>query len=297
MIASKTFLKCVAFLAALVSVSTNAFAQSGQVLESLKMNSKILGREVKYTLYLPPDYNTSQRRYPVLYLLHGYTGTDTDWIQFGEANRTADKAIAEGDIPPMIIVMPDGRNDWYANDYQGKNRWEDMFIQEMIPFIDATYRTRAQKEFRALAGLSMGGYGSLHLAAKNPDLFAAVAAFSPAVHTEQEFIEMSAERYNRAFAPVFGPAEGTARISDHWRKYSVLDLMKTIPAEKLKSVRWYIDCGDDDFLYKGNDALHTTMRDQNIPHEYRVREGAHNWTYWRTYLIEGLKFVGQSFRR
>lgn len=272
-------------------------AQNGQVLESLKMNSKILGREVKYTLYLPPDYAVSQRRYPVLYLLHGYTGNDTDWIQFGEANRTTDKAIAEGEIPPMIIVMPDGRNDWYANDYQGKNRYEDMFIQELIPFIDANYRTRAQKEFRAIAGLSMGGYGSLHLAAKNADLFAAVAAFSAAIHTEQEVINMPNERYERVFGWIYGPGEGKERLTDHWRKYSVLDLMKTVPADKLKSVRWYIDCGDDDFLYKGNDALHTLMRDLNIPHEYRIRDGAHNWTYWRTYLIEGLKFVGQSFRR
>ncbi len=274
-----------------------SFAQNGQVQESLKMNSKILGREVKYTLYLPADYAASQRRYPVLYLLHGYTGNDTDWVQFGEANHTADKAIAAGEIPPMIIVMPDGRNDWYANDYQGKNRYEDMFIKELIPFIDATYRTRTQKEFRAIAGLSMGGYGSLHLAAKNTELFAAVAAFSPAVFTDQEAIDAPKDRYDRTFAWIYGPGEGKDRLTDHWRKYSVLDLMKTVPAEKLNSVRWYIDCGDDDFLYKGNDALHTTMRDMNIAHEYRIRDGAHTWTYWRTYLIEGLKFVGQSFRR
>ena len=274
-----------------------SFAQSGQVQESLKMNSKILGRDVKYTLYLPPDYATSQRRYPVLYLLHGYTGGETDWVQFGQANHTADKAIAAGEIPPMIIVMPDGGNDWYANDYQGKNRYEDMFIQELIPFIDATYRTRPKKEFRAIAGLSMGGYGSLHLAAKNTELFAAVAAFSPAVFTDQEAIEAPKDRYDQTFAWIYGPGEGAARLTDHWKKYSVLELMKTLPKEKLNSVRWYIDCGDDDFLYKGNDALHTTMRDMNIAHEYRIRDGAHTWTYWRTYLIEGLKFVGQSFQR
>jgi len=276
---------------------TFSFAQSGQVQESLKMNSKILGRDVKYTLYLPPDYATSQRRYPVLYLLHGYTGGDTDWVQFGEAHHTADKAIAAGEIPPMIIVMPDGRNDWYANDYQGKNRYEDMFIQELIPFIDATYRTRPKKEFRAIAGLSMGGYGALHLAAKNTEMFAAVAALSAAVLTDQEIMDSPKDRYDQMFAWIYGPGEGEARLTDHWKKYSVLNLMKTVPADKLKSVRWYIDCGDDDFLYKGNDTLHTTMRDMNIPHEYRIRDGAHTWTYWRTYLIEGLKFVGQSFRR
>lgn len=276
---------------------TFSFAQSGQVQESLKMNSKILGRDVKHTLYLPPDYATSQRRYPVLCLLHGYTGGDTDWVQFGEAHHTADKAIAAGEIPPMIIVMPDGRNDWYANDYQGKNRYEDMFIQELIPFIDATYRTRPKKEFRAIAGLSMGGYGALHLAAKNTEMFAAVAALSAAVLTDQEIMDSPKDRYDQMFAWIYGPGEGEARLTDHWKKYSVLNLMKTVPADKLKSVRWYIDCGDDDFLYKGNDTLHTTMRDMNIPHEYRIRDGAHTWTYWRTYLIEGLKFVGQSFRR
>ncbi|MCR4396427.1 MAG: esterase family protein, partial [Candidatus Saccharicenans sp.] len=110
---------------------------NGQVLEGLTVQSKILGKEVRYTIYLPPDYQTSSRRYPVVYLLHGYTDNDTGWLQFGEVNLTADRAIAERQIPPMIIVMPDGGVSWYINDYQNKVRYEDFFFQEFIPYIDA----------------------------------------------------------------------------------------------------------------------------------------------------------------
>ena len=127
-------------------------AASGQVLEGLKLSSEILGRDVAYAVYLPPDYATSTRRYPVVYLLHGYTDDESGWIQFGEVNLAADRAIAEREIPPMIIVMPDGGVTFYINDAAGKVRYEDMFVQELIPYIDATYRTRPSREFRGSPG-------------------------------------------------------------------------------------------------------------------------------------------------
>lgn len=283
-------------------LSENLAAQSvypqGQVLEGLTVQSKILGKEVRYTIYLPPDYQISSRRYPVVYLLHGYTDNDTAWVQFGEVNRTADKAIAEGVIPPLIIVMPDGGVSWYINDYQNKVRYEDFFFQEFIPYIDATYRTRPQKEFRGIAGLSMGGWGTLIYALRHPEMFAAAAAFSAAVWTDEEVIATDEKVYERIFAPLFGPGlKGKDRLTAHFRSYNPLDLVKTLPVEKIKSVRFYIDCGDDDFLYKGNAALHVAMRDQKIPHEYRVRDGGHTWSYWRTGILEGLKFIGESFHR
>ena len=104
-----------------------AVAQSGKVVEHLTIKSQILGKNVAYTLYLPPDYESSRRSYPVVYLLHGYTDDDTGWIQFGEVNRYADKAIASGEIPPMIIVMPDGGVSWYINNYDGAVKYEDFF--------------------------------------------------------------------------------------------------------------------------------------------------------------------------
>ncbi len=268
------------------------------VLESLTFKSDLLKREVRYSIYLPPDYKTSDRRYPVVYLLHGYTDDDTGWIQFGEADRIADGAIEKGEIPPMILVMPDGGLDRYVNDYRAENPWADMFIKEFIPFIDTTYRTRTDKQYRGISGLSMGGYGALHMAMRNPDLFAACAAFSAGIRTPEEIINLPQERYDRYYGRLFGPGlEGKARLSTAWKAFSPLMLLDSVPGEKLKSVRWYIDIGDDDFLYRGNSALHVKLRDMNITHEYRVRIGTHTWSYWRSGLKSALAFIGVSFHQ
>ncbi len=281
-----------------VSIATAQCISHGKVLESLTMDSRIMDQSVKYTIYLPPDYETSRRRYPVVYLLHGFSDNDMGWIQFGEANMTADRGIASGDIPPMIIVMPDGGVTWYTNDYKGKKPWEDMFIKEFIPYIDATYRTRPKKEFRAISGLSMGGYGSLQTAMRNPDVFAACAAFSSGVFTKEEIINMDEDSYRQYFGSIFGKQlRGDARYNDHWKAFDPLTLVETVPFEKLKSIRWYMDCGDDDFLYRGNSALHVKMRNMELPHEYRVRNGAHSWSYWRSGLKNALIFIGKSFHR
>jgi len=277
---------------------TGTNAQYGKVLESLSMKSVILGKEVKYSIFLPPDYETSSRSYPVVYLLHGYTDNETGWIQFGEVQMIAGKAIADQKIPPMIIVMPDGGVSWYINDYQGKVRWEDMLVQEFIPFIDKTYRTRPDKQYRGIAGLSMGGYGSLVNCFRHTDLFAACAAFSAGVFTDEELSSQPQDMFDGLFGHLYGEnLTGTARLTDHWKKYSVINLAETIQEDQLKSVRIWIDCGDDDFLTIGNAVLHIALTKRHIPHEYRVRDGSHTWEYWRTGLVDGLGFIGQGFHR
>jgi enterochelin esterase-like enzyme len=273
-------------------------AAQGQVLEGLHLKSAILGRDINYAVYLPPDYSTSTRRYPVVYLLHGYTDDESGWVQFGEVGLAADRAIAAREIPPMIIVMPDGGVAWYINDYQNKVRFEDMFVQEFVPYVDAAYRTRPKREFRGVAGLSMGGWGTLVHALRHPDLFAAAAAFSAGVWTDEDLLAMKQDAWNTVLGPVFGPGlAGQARLTAHFRKYSPLELIKTLPEESLKKVRLYLDCGDDDFLIRGNCALHLALVDRKIPHEFRVRDGGHTWSYWRTGIVDGLAFIGQSFHR
>lgn len=270
----------------------------GRVLEGLHYSSAILGRDVNYAAYLPPDYAVSTRRYPVVYLLHGYTDDESAWIQFGEVNMAVDRAIAEREIPPMIIVMPDGGVTFYINDHQNKVRYEDMFIQEFIPHIDTTYRTRPGKEFRGISGLSMGGWGSLLMAMRHPDLFAACAAFSSAIWIDEDYMGIEDKMYTRILSPLFGSGlVGKDRLTPHYRAYNPLDLAKTRAVESLKKVRYYIDCGDDDFLFKGNAALHIILIERKIPHEFRARDGAHTWSYWRTGIVDGLKFIGQSFHR
>jgi len=272
-------------------------AQS-QLLESLKMESKLLDYEVEYSIYLPPDYETSSRSYPIVYLLHGYTDDETGWTQFGEVKRLVDEAINSGEIPPMIIAMPDGKVTWYMNDHAGTEPWEDMFVQELIPHVESEYRVRARREFRAISGLSMGGFGSLRLSMAHPELFVACAAYSSAVWTAEEFAGFPDENYDRTFARLFGDGlKGNDRITDYWKANSVIDMVENKPENELKRVRYYFDCGDDDFLAVGNASLHIALKQKGIPHEYRVRDGAHTWGFWRTSLPIGLKFIGESFRR
>lgn len=278
-------------------LSSSAFAQ-GVLKESLKIKSAVLGKDVEYSIYLPADYDKSSRSYPVLYLLHGYTDDETGWTQFGEVQAIADKQIQSGDAAAMIIVMPDAGVSWYINSADGKTKFEDFFIKELIPYIDANYHTRPKKEFRAVAGLSMGGYGTLIMATKHSDLFAAAAPLSAAVFLDDEIVNTPDDRWNNIFGILFGKdLKGKDRLTDHYYKNSPLKIIETGNADDLKKVRFYIDCGDDDFLIKGNMALHSTLIDKKIPHEFRVREGAHTWTYWRTALPEVLKFISESFHR
>ncbi len=288
--------KIITFLLTFVSFFVSA--QQGLLKESLKVKSTALGKDVEYSIYLPSDYDKSNRRYPVMYLLHGYGDDETGWSQFGEVNLIADKAIQSGESTSMIIVMPDAGVTWYINSFDGKTKYEDFFIKELIPHIDATYRTRTKKDYRAVAGLSMGGYGTLIMATKHPELFSSAAPLSAAVWTDDEVINMQDEWWDGALAMLFGNnLKGKARINEHFLKNSILKIVETGNAEELKKVRYYIDCGDGDFLIKGNMELHALMIDKQIPHEFRVRDGEHNWTYWRDALPVVMKFVSESFHQ
>ena len=170
---NKFYLYCI--LCFLFNVA--GYSQS-TVFESLSFESNKLGRKVSYSIYLPSDYNTSKRNYPVLYLLHGYTDNETNWIQMGQMKTIADRAIANEEAVPMIIVMPDAWDTWYINQYDGKVPYEDMFFEELIPYMEKTYRIRSDKESRAIAGLSMGGGGATNYGQRHSDMFCAVYAMS-----------------------------------------------------------------------------------------------------------------------
>lgn len=281
----------------LITLQLMAQTPKGKVIEGQSLSSKITGYDVNYSVYLPPCYDSSERAYPVLYLLHGYSDNETAWIQFGEVNHSADKAIEEGSIPPMIIVMPNAKVTWYVNNHDGSDRYEDMFIEEFIPQVEKQYRIRSQRDYRAVSGLSMGGNGSLVYAIKHPDVFGACAAFSAAVYTNDEMKHHLAKGNKDWFQPIYGELNKKGDLPQHWMDNNILNILEKQPLKDIKRVRFYIDCGDDDFLYKGNAALHVLMRNKKIKHEYRIRDGAHNWTYWRTNIIHGLQFVGDVFHR
>ncbi len=216
--------------------SLSGYFPTGKVMEDLTIQSQILGYEVSYAIYLPPGYDESTQRYPVVYLLHGFSDDESAWIQFGEVAETADRGIANRDIPPMIIVMPDAKVTWYVNDKAGKNRYEDMAMREMIPYIDSHYRTRTGKQFRAVAGLSMGGYGSLMWSLHHPEMFVACAAYSPGVFTDEEIRKMPAEQYNELFGEIYG-IKNDERITQHWQENSPVNLMNTLSPQDIEKVR------------------------------------------------------------
>ena len=246
----------------------------------------------KYAVYLPPDYEKSERSYPVLYLLHGGGDDQTGWVQFGEVLNIADKAINAGKATPMIIIMPDANTGTrgYSNNATGTWLYEDFFFQELMPFVEKKYRIKTDKRYRAVSGLSMGGDGTFTYALHHPELFSSACPLSAG--TGPLTIDEAKTRLGR-----LTPAPSTEQIEQFYKRQSVLELVNNLPDSSKRAVRWYIDCGDDDFLFEGNSLVHIAMRKKNIPHEFRIREGAHNWTYWRESLPEVLWFVSQGFHQ
>ncbi len=268
------------------------FAQTGKVFDNLSLPSKILKSDRKYAIYLPPDYEASQRSYPVLYLLHGAGDDHTGWVQFGEVLSIADKSVKDGIATPMIIVMPDANTGkrGYFNDVKGEWRYEDFFFEEFLPFIEKKYRIKAEKRYRAVSGLSMGGGGTFMYAMHHPELFSSACPLSASVGPVT--LEEATTRVKRD-----NPGASEADISKYFNNLSALSLVNNMPDTLKKAVRWYIDVGDDDGLSEGNALVHIAMRKKMIPHEFRIRDGAHTWTYWRAALPTVLEFISQAFHQ
>jgi len=278
---------CLSFL-----ILQSSFAQNGKVYDNLSLKSTILKSERNFAVYLPPDYETSQRSYPVLYLLHGSGDDQTGWVQFGEVLHITDKAIKKGKATPMIIVMPDAKTGQlgYFNDINGQWRYEDFFFNELIPYVEKTYRIKGEKRYRAVAGLSMGGGGSFMYALHRPEMFSSACPLSADIGPLS--VEELKERFSRN-----NENYSDTEIQEYYEQHNALSLIKSKSKEEINSVRWYIDCGDDDFLYEGNSLVHIELRKKEVPHEYRVRNGGHRWTYWRESLPEVLKFVSDAFHQ
>jgi S-formylglutathione hydrolase FrmB len=284
-------------------VTFSVFAQNGTVVTDI-FTSDILKREMNYSVYLPPSYEKSQRSYPVLYLLHGMGGNQTDWVNRGEVARIATQAMQSGKAPEMIIVMPDGLNDaFYINNYDKSIQWEDYFYKELIPTAEKKYRTFPQRQYRAIAGLSMGGYGSLYHALKHKDMFSACYAMSGAFLEIEPLKEgEKPNQFENVYVKLWGARNATG-VHENFKAHSLAVMVKGM--EDYKAPQGWgqpslpaitIDCGDDDFLLKANTNMVHLMKEKKIPFEFRVREGAHTWEYWRTGLDLALEYVGKLFR-
>ncbi len=277
-------MKKITTLVALIFASVMV-AQAQSQIKHLTLKSEILGVEKNYSVYLPDGYEKSTEKYPVLYLLHGAWGTNLSWVRVdgergGNLQAIADAEIAAGRAKKMIVVTPDARGEGKKNG--GKNMgyfnvegwaYEDFFFQEFIPHIDKTLRTIASKEGRAIAGLSMGGGGSFVYAQRHPEMFN--AAYSTSGLLDHRYRPAKADNYEN--------------IGWYWSVAvtSPVEYLRNATAEqieRLRSVRWMLDCGDDDKIIFTNLDFFVEMHRERIPVEFRVRNGKHNWIFWRESL-------------
>ena len=233
------------------------------------VNSAALGRTMKYRVLLPETYDASQRRYPVLYLLHGLGGNYRDWTMrsnLAEYTRTL----------PLIVVMPDGENQWYTNAADGSARFEDYLFTDLPADVVQKFRTINSRYGRAIAGLSMGGYGALKSALKRPAAFSVVGAFSGAFEvTRSGRLErlIGAEESER-IARIFGPAESEARKTND--VFALAAAMKPAGAPYI-----YIDCGiGDNELIAANREVVAALHKAGVAYEYHEVAGGHTWDYW-----------------
>jgi S-formylglutathione hydrolase FrmB len=277
---------------AVFAVALFAFAGTVRAssLERVEHKSEILKTTKNYTVYLPDGYKENpDKAYPVLYLLHGAgTPGDQAWQRNGKFQGIADFEIRSGFALEMIIVCPDATSP-FPNEEGGKyqgyfNRpdwaYEDYFFQELIPDVEKNFRVKADRGSRAISGLSMGGGGTTVYALRHPEMFSSACPMSAFVGTA---------KYLGGMLGDLGKTGSENAVTD------IMDGLSDEQMKLVKEVRWYVDCGDDDFLYDGNIQLVDKMRQKGIPRQFRVRDGGHTWEYWMESLHEVLKFVSIGF--
>ena len=266
-------------------------ARAGKIVTD-SLYSKVLGTQMKYNVYLPDGFEKGKTRYPVVYLLHGLSDDYTAWRDKGQMQIVTDELMRSGEARPMVIVMPgagcaDVHNSF--NGYFNQPGWsyEDYFFKELLPAAEKKYRCGGAKGKRAVMGLSMGGGGSTVYCQRHPDMFSSCYAMSPWLD------EKSAE------------VQGDSKAKDNLeltcrsvREHSAIDFVANAneaTLKKLRTVAWFIDCGDDDFLLHLTFDFYQRMRAAGVPAELRVRDGVHNWEYWHLALRLSLPFASRNF--
>jgi len=268
-----------------------AHAALGRI-ECRSMHSQILGRAVRYCAILPPSYDAAKtRRYPVLYFLHGLGENEEMLVSSGGWNLIED-LWEQHKIGEFLIVTPDADTSFYINSRNGHDRYEDFFIREFLPFIERTYRTRPGRHYRGIGGISMGGYGALHLAFRHPELFASVTASSAALLGNLPNVKFSNPRQSRLLRLL--AAFGTPPDPAFWRRNDPITLARTA---HLAGLKIYFDCGEqDDYGFeKGAQTLNNVLASRGIPHEFHLYPGGHNWRYFAAHLPAALEFHSRAF--
>lgn len=293
------FKKLLFIVAFAVTCSVQAYAlpladspESQIRIDSLK--SKVLNVTRKYSVYLPKSYSVQpNKKYPVFYLLHGLYDNNKGWLEGGDLQHIANDVINSNKACEMIIVVPDAGT--VKDGYFNTEGWpyETFFFEEFIPFIEKKYRILGDKPHRAIAGYSMGGGGATAYALEHPDMFSSVYAMSALMTLPKRDRTTSPKQDS---APVKDPKMvefgKSVLANDCIVLFSFAD---DATLEKYRTIRWFLDCGDDDFLLDVNFSFYQEMKKAKVPCELRVRDGIHNWDYWKPSLYMALPFISDGF--
>jgi S-formylglutathione hydrolase FrmB len=274
-----------------ISRQTNSAPASTRV-QTVQFESKLVGKTLPYNVLLPVDYNqpaAKTKQYPVLYLLHGLFGHYTNWL---DKTRLVDYTAGSD----VIIVMPEGNDCWYTDSATvPTDKYESYIVQELIPDVEKRFRASSARERRAIAGLSMGGYGALKFGVKYPEKFVFAASMSGALEaaswTEADLKGL--EAIWQKLLPVYGAPDSETRAANDLDK-----LYRELTKERIAALPFvYLDCGTDDRLLQTNRSFADILVKQNIPHEYRQLPGNHSWTYWDAQVQEVLRIAVRKFAK
>ena len=268
-----------------VHAQKTAVAKTDSFLE-LKLDSKLMKREMPYRVILPVGYENlkEKKSYPVIYLLHGLGGNYKNWTE-----QTSLVEYAKDH--KFIIVTAEGKSGWYSDSVSAPNdKYESYIIQELIPEVEKKFRVNAKREFRAIAGLSMGGFGAMKFGLKYPDKFALIGSFSGALGIIP--LPTTAMKTFPSVEQVFGADDSEAR-----KQNDPIRLVRGINALEIKNLPFiYLDCGTEDFLYQSNRDFAALLIEKKIPHEFRQLPGVHNWSFWDEQIQEFLELSDKKLK-
>ncbi|WP_394367999.1 alpha/beta hydrolase [Pontibacter cellulosilyticus] len=252
-------------------------------VDTLTIQSPSMQKTLKAGVVTPEGYKKKKNGpYPVLYLLHGYSGNFSNWLkvppQKDLLQRMADKYN-------FIIVTPDGGySSWYFDSpVDQSSQYETFITQELVQLIDSKYKTIREKNGRFISGLSMGGHGALYLSARHPDLYLAAGSMSGSVN----IAAIDRKNLLPSIEAVLGPKE------ENQQRYEQNSIVHMVPQLKQSGIDFIIDCGVDDFLIEDNRELHRRLVAAKVPHDYIERPGAHSWAYWGNALEYHLLFFSK----
>lgn len=283
--------RCAVAALLLWGLGASAGSAAGRVERGHSIASPTLGRSIPYAIYLPEGARQAQRRFPVMYLLHGLRDDENAWLVHGDIAATLDRKIAAGELQPMIVVMPLAGDSWYVDDARpnGYGRMAQALTSDFISGIDAIYPTASCAAGRAVGGLSMGGFGAMVYALTKPQLFAAAISLSGSLFTEQaEEINVRLARFGQVFDGVYGEPFDPKRF----RSWTVFERLKHAPPEAAR-VKYWLAAGDQDFsgILSGTVRLHQEFLARGMASELRITSGAHTWALWSTAIDPALGWL------